>query len=698
MKILSVELENYGAFYGKHVLDLANKGLTLVLGENADEPKMNSNGAAKSTGFEGLDWVLFGDIPKGDHVDSIINDECSNASGTVRLFDDDRGLALVVERTKARGKAATLQFWVGDTHYKALDAAETQRLLERELGLDRDVFHATVLFAQNDTLHFADATEARRMEILAKILPELASIDGWLDKAKERARGLVTEECDLGKRAEGVTGVISGIEAAIESAKRLAEGWTGQHARELEAMILAGKELARTVAGWQAQLTGEAEARKAVADLEAAAPKVDYAAATALTPAITEAQEAERVAQQSTSNLQAQVIQIDRQLVKYREAITKGVCAMCGQTIAGPHAATEMERLAREREPLATQAVLARQDQERARANVIRLTAQQTAMRADAEKAYQEHAQRVATARANLAPLDNARRMLDAKEAELKQARDNYTRATTATNPHAGQSATLEAQRLEAVSKLADLGVSMQAKASERRYADFWVDAFGLKGLKSYVLDARLQEMTDAANTWVRMLTGGTIWVRFETQKMGRSTKRLSNDVSVRVFRYNPNGTVTERNYKSWSGGEKKRVSWAIDFGLSRLVSARATKRYDLLVLDEVFKYVDAAGGEAVIEMLRHLRQERSSIFVIEHDENFQNHFENKLLVRKQGGRSIILTEKINGQEAAQRIQETGGQGQGQIGAGPVVESAQEKPKRKKARRSVPAGAPSGSR
>ena len=67
MKIVSIELENFGTFYGKHVLELANKGLTLVLGDNQDEPLMNSNGAGKSSTFEGLDWTLFGDIPPSPH-------------------------------------------------------------------------------------------------------------------------------------------------------------------------------------------------------------------------------------------------------------------------------------------------------------------------------------------------------------------------------------------------------------------------------------------------------------------------------------------------------------------------------------------------------------------------------------------------------------------------------------------------------
>jgi DNA repair exonuclease SbcCD ATPase subunit len=217
----------------------------------------------------------------------------------------------------------------------------------------------------------------------------------------------------------------------------------------------------------------------------------------------------------------------------------------------------------------------------------------------------------------------------------------------------------------------------------DRRYFEFWVIGFGPKGLKSYILDSRLQEMTDAANEWVTLLTGGTSWVRFETQTQGRSTKKLSNKINLRVWRYNRDGSITERGYRSWSGGEKQRVSWAVDFGLSRLVAARATKRYDTMILDEVFTHVDRAGGEAVVEMLQKLRSEKSSIFVIEQNADFQNHFEQSIVIQKDHGCSQIIEES----EDVQGIQNQGYQA-------PQF-TDQEKPKRKKKRKRVSTGATS---
>ena len=209
-------------------------------------------------------------------------------------------------------------------------------------------------------------------------------------------------------------------------------------------------------------------------------------------------------------------------------------------------------------------------------------------------------------------------------------------------NPFLKAQAGLEGKRASVEGQRAETQGKLDAIDDQLRYYDFWVEGFGLKGLKSYILDTKLGELTDAANQWVHLLTGGTIWVRFETQTMGRSTKKLSNKVNIRVFRYNPDGSISGRNYKSWSGGEKQRVSLGIDFGLSRLVARRARKSYDLLILDELFKHLDQSGREAVVDMLQILRHEKGSVIVVDHDAEFSESFENRVTVRKCNGASTI--------------------------------------------------------
>ena len=118
----------------------------------------------------------------------------------------------------------------GTVDKTTLDTKETQRLIELFLGLDRDVFHAAVLFGQTDLVHYAESTDAERMEILTKIL-QLDEIDTLLEKAKS----LVA--INDGKAAR-ITADIQAHSAVLVNLKRVdfagqIKAWTENQAAEL---------------------------------------------------------------------------------------------------------------------------------------------------------------------------------------------------------------------------------------------------------------------------------------------------------------------------------------------------------------------------------------------------------------------------------------------------------------------------------
>jgi len=679
MKFESVEIEGYGSYYGVHTVPLADQGLVLVLGDNQDEPRMDSNGAAKSTIFEAIDWALFGVVPKGDHVDSIINDESSFARVRVSLFDADHACPVVVQREKTRAKAGKLQYWVGgQSSNEALDVRETQRLLEQELGLDRDVYHAAVFYAQSDLLKFAESTEAKRMELLSKILPELRQIDLWLEPAKQLAKRYADEahralvqSSTTQTRAEEAALAVSNFDQQVRD-------WEANREQRCQA-ILMGKQQQQQARDKNLELIEQIRrAELELAGMQAPPSEMD----AALAEEIKAARSNESAWQGRLRASREQIARLNGRKQRLQQE-RSGACSLCGQPITEQHLAKELAALdhevhsegltATEAECSAAgwnQRVLECQKKH----DEIRRAAAALAQRRGELEGWLHHA------RQSVKDPTEFDEHLAALDREYASWRNAY-------NPVQQQK---EQCRERASGLLQQAEVARQTAqkwADAQKLADFWVAAFGAKGLRSYVLDHRLKEMTDAANHWVRLLTGGTIWVRFETQRMGRSTRKLSNEINIRVFRFNPDGKITERNYKSWSGGEKRRVGWAIDFGLSRLIAARATKRYDMLVLDEVFRHVDASGGEAVIEMLHELRKERSSIFVIEHDSGFQAHFEKQWLAVKKNARSSLQTV-VEGVSDGQRFQVTKG---GETGAGKskkaLPPSSPAKARRKPARR-----------
>lgn len=653
MRFERVTIRNYGSWRGEHEFRLAGRGLVLVLGENQDEPRMGSNGSGKSTLFDAIDWCLYGIVPRGDHVDSIVN-EAEGADCVVRTdLSDDDGRPVVVERYRQVGKRSGLTLHIDDVERTALDIRETQRLVERAIGMDRETCHATVLFGQLDLAGFGEAKDAERVEILTRIL-QLEVIDEWLAAAKAERDRLAAEGTQAANEVAVLRSKADTWRQVQEQQVAQREQWEVQHAGRLGQLTEALKVVEAEVGAARAEVPkGVGVLEEQLSALQAAQPVP--ADTSAIEVEITGLRQEIRGIEARAATGRGEGQGHCRTAAGYRqqkgrmEQTGEGVCSACGQQITPEHVAVEAARL----EALA---VAAEAEAAAAEARAVVLTGQvpgaERAIRGCQARleevrqahvvAERAHAAQLAHAQAQIAGVQRAQNALEGAQCRAQQAQATLTQERAVANPYAAERAQEELQAIEAeIAK-----GQAKAKAAEEGlvYARFWVEGFGRSGLKSYIFDSRLAELSDAANEWIGLLTGGTIWVRFESQTMGRAKKTgLANKLNIRVFRHNPDGTVSERGYRSWSGGEKRRVALGIDFGLSRLVAQRAHQAYDLLILDEVFRHLDAAGREAVMDLLQRLRQEKSTILVVDHDAVFAGSFEERVVVRKEGGASKIV-------------------------------------------------------
>jgi len=190
MKFGELRLCNFGSFYGEHSFQLGDRGLVLVEGVNQTEVRMDSNGSGKSTLFRALDWALWGINPTGDAAAAVMNAEVAEARGAECWVEvdlvDDVGALIQIRRWRMKSKSG-LEVSRAGRSLENLDTRETQKRIEELLGLDREVFHATVLFGQDDVEHYADATDSERMATLTRIL-RLQELDELLDRAKAYRR------------------------------------------------------------------------------------------------------------------------------------------------------------------------------------------------------------------------------------------------------------------------------------------------------------------------------------------------------------------------------------------------------------------------------------------------------------------------------------------------------------------------------
>ena len=628
--------ENYGSFHGAHTFTFADRGTTLILGRNLDDPRTKSNGAGKSTIGDALEWCFFGVVPRDDTADSVINDVAGKGlSVTVQVQDDD-GKIIQIQRTRGvKSMKDGPRVWLNGGDLTKLDASATQEVIERLLGLDQQVFRAAVFFAQGERFCFADAKPSERDEILTKVL-QLGDLDRCAEILEKR---LKDEEFKL-----------VALDAKLNSVQANIQHWNNAHVAAAQRHVVWAQGQQHHIAQVQQQL------QQVDAHLAQMVPVV--------VPEMPQPQPvpppaAMRDIDNQLQKMDAQAQQLDRDIGEARgrysdlkrradTLIAKGVgtCGECGQAITAQHIEAEKARMLSTLEAMIVSGKAL--GEARAQVDLARQQLVKDRQHLDAQwqAAKQKQAADLAVARQTVQHAQQQRQLYEQALAHRNNVQASLLSAQNAKNP---EDATLSSIH----SDLNKLHTEMNGLVEQRAqlldsvtHLRFWKTGFGAKGLKSYVLDSRLEEMTIEANRWVQLLTGGAVWVRFETQKqvgVGKKAK-LVNEFNVRVFRHNPDGTTTERNFKSWSGGEKHRIALGIDFALARLIANRAKRRYNMLILDEVFqKSLDSSGKEAVAEMLQHLAQEKSSIFVIDHDVIFQGLFETTVVVEKKLGCSRIV-------------------------------------------------------
>ena len=639
MKILNMLFTNYGSFYGEHTFTFADRGVALILGRNLDDPKSKSNGSGKSTVGDALEWCLFGEVPRGDSADSIVNDEARKGCTVTVTVQDDDGKLLVVQRNRdVKGQKDGPRVWLNGEEKTTLDGSKTQEVIDGYLGLDRDVFRAAVLFAQTKEFTFADATDAERKEMLTKVL-QLDELDHWASIVDEKLRAKETELHATRGKLAGTLQAFDALQAHAVYAQQSAQSWASDHAQRLYNAQQQAQAAMNEVQQRAASLPPEAQMPGPVN-----VPKPE--ALLLVEGHIAEREAALRDAQGHLYAARAEYTRL-KELHDALGTSTAGKCSQCGQTFKSP------EHLANERKALEGKLAVNIEHGKKCGAAVADIEGVLRGLHAskadlDTKWMLKRDETNAAAHAAKAAVVLRAQAELELNEAKKRAVAAGQAATAIAQEQNPWTAQVTQAQKTldEAKPQIAQLEASIATMELDVAHLAFWKTGFGAKGLKSYVLDARLEEMSTEANRWVNLLTGGTVWVRFETQKQvgSGSKKKLSETFTVRVFRYNPDGTITERNFRSWSGGEKHRIALGIDFGLARLVAQRARRRYDLLILDEIFqKSLDSSGKEAVAEMLSQLASEKSSILVIDHDQIFQGLFEETIVVEKKNRRSRIL-------------------------------------------------------
>jgi len=163
MKINSIKIENFLSIKSMVINFDDYSGITRVIGENKDTTPVSSNGAGKSALIEAISFGLFGKTLRKTSERSIINKYTSGKCRVTLTINEN----VVIERTK---KAPKLIFTVGGKNYTQESIQATQRYLEHTLNTNFQVFMASVVFGQQNSMSFLTATPEEKRAIMQSFL------------------------------------------------------------------------------------------------------------------------------------------------------------------------------------------------------------------------------------------------------------------------------------------------------------------------------------------------------------------------------------------------------------------------------------------------------------------------------------------------------------------------------------------------
>jgi len=288
--------------------------------------------------------------------------------------------------------------------------------------------------------------------------------------------------------------------------------------------------------------------------------------------------------------------------------------------------------------------------------------------RAAADPAAEADQRALERAQAALEPLEdelaNLQESRTKLQAEIEMQRKNYDQAAaalaaieaSAPDLHQAQMDLLQIQQQEnqlrmevgaarqKVNVLADLKKRRQDLETERdtlaRQAGRHKQlerAFGKDGVPALLIEQALPQIEAKANDILERLSGGSMAVRFQTQRELKTREDLKETLDIII-----SDSAGTRDYEMFSGGEAFRVNFAIRLALSEVLAQRAGARLQTLVIDEGFGSQDALGRQRLIEAINTVKADFAKILVITHIEALKEAFPTRIEVEKTPRGSVV--------------------------------------------------------
>jgi len=627
MKIKSIRAKNFLSI-GETPIEIdftKYQNIINIKGENLDVGEGASNGAGKTTIVEIIVYALYGKLIKGLSHKEAINIKTKKGLEVEIRFDDYR----IVRRRKPdelhlweSGEG----IWNKETEITIGGGPATQEEIVRRIKLNYNSFINIACFGQHNTNAFLSCSAGDKRSIAENLL-SLDKYVQYCERTKKRK----------GKAEQKIDNVSAVYDAALQdysfqqkqNEQMLAqqEQWITKHQQEIETLSTKleqiKKKLAATKDGdalllYQRQ---QEELEKVNEDLE----EVETSRQKTINNSRLAEDKAEKVktskyevmAEQKGNMFQITAIQKE---LNDAEGEIRGLTDKSGTTCPVCYA---------EVSPANFNHIIEHHEEENKRRR------HELKGLLDLDKDYKEKLQKIEK---NLSLINSAREQVANTEMVLRNKIKDLSKRkqelSKVSRPNAETEALLLQQEISHIdtqlkTKSAEINpykdmieiskeelIKSQNKVGEYKrelnnlksqipYLDFWIRAFGDKGIRAFVIDEIIPILNSRINYWLHFLIGGKIQLFF------------NNELEERIERNPSDGDPFV--YQAMSGGEHRRIDLAINQAFAYVMSLQTGACPSLVCLDEVATNMDRLGVMAIYNMIQELSRDRTCL-ITTHD------------------------------------------------------------------------------
>lgn len=614
--------ENFGPFE-KISFDFSQPGLTTLEGRIDGVQGCDGNGSGKSFAMDLPVWTLFGRCLRPNYAgDEIIRHEAKYAYGRVEIKGGES--SVVVERYRKHPQYKDMiRLFVGGADVTRGTNQQTQEAIEAVLGVDFLAAVNSVAYGtREDVRSFFSSTDSDRKAVLEKIFGLEMYTDAWecAQNAVKAANTTLSEgEAKVAEYERNHFACVQVLEAVTQVDE-------DEHRQQLEDAELAVAQAkfrllkAKRAAKKDADAIKKATSDALVAKLQFKIVRAKYEEDMKKYKEVHDKLNSEHVYVTVEARRCERGAEQSKEIEEAATELRGTKCPTCSQEVAHEHSEGVIKKASSDR-------VKFEKELKRYRVEIEKTKAALEAHKQPPEPVDTE-SQRIAQV------LELAQQSLKEHNAVIQQVDREVSLATRAFKDLEQQKNYRDAAQEDVNAALSALEKAKVEIEADKLYADkcrFWVDAFGNKGLKSFLLEAEIPEVNRRASVYAQRMLGSGALVRLSATKTLK-TKGLQRE-EITVEGIVPGLT---KSYAGASKGQKRRMDLALLLAFRDIIAARSSRSFKQLFADELFDGVDKAGCETVVSLLKEIAKE-CPVLLVTHDPRLKSAGDRSVLIHHNG-------------------------------------------------------------